>query len=291
VRATITDADGTVWGGAAYIYAATAAFAAISGSATTPVACTFVPALGYHACPTTSTAVGTSHLKVIDAATVALSNVASAETPVKVTAGTASTVKIAFDKATYAPGEKAVVSVTVLDAAGGILPATGTSTTTIANVFTSTGIVSSVALTGAALTSTDVVIAPSSSSTSGTTAGSQNYVVYMPMASGDVTLTATGSTGLATAGRVAVSATASVVNSSVDAATDAANEATDAANAATDAALAAADAADAATAAAQDASDAVAALSASVSKLISSLRAQITSLTNLVIKIQKKVRA
>ena len=88
-----------------------------------------------------------------------------------------------------------------------------------------------------------------------------------------------------------LSATATVVNASVDAATDAANEATDAANAATDAALAAADAADAATAAAQDASDAVAALSATVAKLVASLKAQITSLTNLVIKIQKKVRA
>ena len=79
------------------------------------------------------------------------------------------------------------------------------------------------------------------------------------------------------------------------AATDAANEATDAANAAanaaTDAALAAAEAADAATAAAQDASDAVAALSAQVGQLIAGIKAQITSLTNLVIKIQKKVRA
>ncbi|CAN2223334.1 hypothetical protein MCEMKE27_01287 [Candidatus Nanopelagicaceae bacterium] len=75
------------------------------------------------------------------------------------------------------------------------------------------------------------------------------------------------------------------------AATDAAAEATDAANAATDAANAAAEAADAATAAAQDAADAVAALSTQVTELVSALRKQITSLTNLVIKIQKKVRA
>jgi hypothetical protein len=75
------------------------------------------------------------------------------------------------------------------------------------------------------------------------------------------------------------------------AATDAAAEATDAANAATDAANAAAEAADAATAAAQDAADAVAALSTQVAELVSTLRKQITSLTNLVIKIQKKVKA
>jgi hypothetical protein len=75
------------------------------------------------------------------------------------------------------------------------------------------------------------------------------------------------------------------------AATDAAAEATDAANAATDAANAAAEAADAATAAAQDAADAVAALSAQVASLISGLKSQLTALTNLVIKIQKKVKA
>jgi trimeric autotransporter adhesin len=75
------------------------------------------------------------------------------------------------------------------------------------------------------------------------------------------------------------------------AAVDAAAEATDAANAATDAANAAAEAADAATAAAQDAADAVAALSTSVSAMISDLKRQITALTNLVIKIQRKVRA
>ena len=75
------------------------------------------------------------------------------------------------------------------------------------------------------------------------------------------------------------------------AATDAAAEATDAANAATDAANAAAEAADAATAAAQDAADAVAALSTQVSEMVSALKKQITALTNLVIKIQKKVKA
>jgi hypothetical protein len=75
------------------------------------------------------------------------------------------------------------------------------------------------------------------------------------------------------------------------AAADLAAEATDAANAATDAANASAEAADAATAAAQDAADAVAALSTQVSEMIDSLKKQITALTNLVIKIQKKVKA
>ena len=89
---------------------------------------------------------------------------------------------------------------------------------------------------------------------------------------------------------VAVEATDAAATNA-NAASDAAAEATDAANAATDAANAAAEAADAATAAAQDAADAVAALSAQVASLISGLKAQLTALTNLVIKIQKKVKA
>jgi hypothetical protein len=81
------------------------------------------------------------------------------------------------------------------------------------------------------------------------------------------------------------------VGSTSAAATDLAAEALDAANAATDAANAAAEAADAATAAAQDAADAVAALATQVATYISNLRKQITALTNLVVKIQKKVKA
>jgi hypothetical protein len=105
------------------------------------------------------------------------------------------------------------------------------------------------------------------------------------------TTTGTGAS-LAPAGvaKVSVEVTEGT-NAASQAAADAAAEATDAANAATDAANAAAEAADAATAAAQDAADAVAALSAQVATLISGLKAQLTALTNLVIKIQKKVKA
>ncbi len=78
----------------------------------------------------------------------------------------------------------------------------------------------------------------------------------------------------------------------------AALDAIEAGNAATDAANAAAEAADAATAAAEEATeaanaavDAVAALSAQVATLFSRLKAQITALTNLIIKIQKKLKA
>jgi hypothetical protein len=105
---------------------------------------------------------------------------------------------------------------------------------------------------------------------------------------------ATSDAAIAAAQAAAVAASKAAEDAAVAAATaaaDAAAEATDAANAATDAANASAEAGDAATAAAQDAADAVAALSTQVSEMIDTLKKQITALTNLVIKIQKKVRA
>jgi trimeric autotransporter adhesin len=112
------------------------------------------------------------------------------------------------------------------------------------------------------------------------------------------TASAAGTTTTAETGVGASFDAAGVSSASVDVtlagstdAIDAANEATDAANAATDAANAAAEAADAATAAAQDAQAAVAELATKVASLIAGIKAQITTLTNLVIKIQKKVRA
>jgi len=289
VVATAVDSNGTNWAGSLYIKAVAAADALIGGSATAPVLCTYSPDDKAHFCPITTLTAGTAKFVVVDQTldtdgtyAAADSAATSNEVTVNVSAGTPTTVKLAFDKATYAPFEKALITVTPLDAAGKTM-----GTRAITNLFATGGITSNVAFGSQSDTLTAVSRTTAAANGTDTTAGAYTYVVYMP-AQGDVTIKATGGTGLAAAGQVAVSATASVVNSSVDAATDAANEATDAANAATDAALAAADAADAATAAAQDASDAVAALSASVSKMIASLKAQITSLTNLVIKIQLK---
>jgi hypothetical protein len=286
ISVSAVDANGVAWTGSTWIVASSAADALVAGS-TTPAACSAWTAADGILCPVTAATVGTAKLKVIDASTVAAAKVTSNEVTVTVKAQIANSVKIAFDKSSYAPNEKALITVTPLDAAGGTMQGKSWTGLLAAGGITSTSAFASGSMDS--LTAT----AHLTSSTTGTnkTAGSYTFVVYMPAASGDVTISATGGSALPAASQVKISATASVVNASVDAATDAANEATDAANAATDAALAAADAADAATAAAQDASDAVAALSASVSKLISSLRAQITSLTNLVIKIQKKVRA
>jgi trimeric autotransporter adhesin len=131
-----------------------------------------------------------------------------------------------------------------------------------------------------------------------TVSGVASKSLYVPAVAGTVSATWTlAGSAAAPAGAIDKSIAGTTItvdtvigNPGVDAATDAANEATDAANAATDAALAAADSADAATEAAQEASDAVAELSTQVAALMASLKAQIKSLTNLVIKIQKKLK-
>ena len=299
IYATAVDADGNNWGGTLYVKASAAADALIAGSATVPAACSYNAAKKRHECDLAGKLEGTSNLVVVDQTldtdgTYAAADSAATSSAVAIRVSTlpAASVKLAFDKATYGPGEQAIITATVADANGNAIGARS-----ITALFASGGITSNVALTlvsSTALSTTDLSTSGATSNTTPTAPtrpGAVTYVVNMPQSSGTVTISATGGTGLAASGQVAVSATAEVVNASVDAATDAANEATDAANAATDAALAAADAADAATAAAQDASDAVAALSAEVSKMIASLKAQITSLTNLVIKIQKKVKA
>jgi hypothetical protein len=187
---------------------------------------------------------------------------------------TAKTVTISTDKAEYAAGEKITVTVSandsnsngIADGARDLFAATVTSTS---------------ALQGT-LPGTSVTLV----------SGKATYTVYAPLASGPVTISGTEGTATDSTTKAVVSATFTVLSDGVaQAAADAAAEATDAANAATDAANAAAEAADAATAAAQDAADAVAALSTQVSEMINALKKQITALTNLVIKIQKKVKA
>jgi hypothetical protein len=152
--------------------------------------------------------------------------------------------------------------------------------------------------------SSDSVVKYQVASAADTPSSDYGYTAALKGSSDDGTTALTASVaGTATTAEVGVGASfdAAGVNSVTAAiaagtdtaqnAADAAAEATDAANAATDAANAAAEAADAATAAAQDAADAVAALSTQVSEMVNALKKQITALTNLVIKIQKKVKA
>jgi hypothetical protein len=124
---------------------------------------------------------------------------------------------------------------------------------TFANLLATGGIVSNAGFSGAAvdITGVSITTAAADSSSSGAKAGSLLYTVFMPAAGGTVTLTATGGASLPTAGQVEVKATATVADSGA-------------------AALAA-----------------VTALATTVA----GLRTLIQTLTNLVLKIQKKVKA
>jgi len=301
ILASAVDADGNVWAGTAYIYATSAANALIAGSET-PGSCTFSPTALLHVCSVTGKLPGTGTFKIIDASTVALATATSNEVSTRVSTGVATTATLSFDKETYEPGEKAQVRVQVLDGAGLAMPAK-----TISAGFTAAIESSRPFHTGSATFQETITLAAATSATSNTNAGHMTYVVYMPLTSGVVTISATGSTGLALAGRVDLSATATVVNNdpaiaaataASEAATDAAAEAIDAANAATDAANLAAEAADAATVAAEEARDAADAATAAVEELatqvatlMAALKAQITTLANTVAKIAKKVKA
>jgi hypothetical protein len=183
-------------------------------------------------------------------------------------------------KSTFSPGEAMVVAVTAKDASGNPVVDGLTAPSLTANKQLGGTITFSTYLGG---------MVTSRTLSSGAVVRADN--VYAPAAPGEFTIT--GLSGNATSSRITVTGTVSddAATTAASAAADAAAEATDAANAATDAANAAAEAADAATAAAQDAADAVAALSTQVSEMVDALKKQITSLTNLVIKIQKKVKA
>ena len=253
VRVTAVDATGVNWTGAFYIVASAAADALVGGSATTPVACgAYSATVGYAACDISTITTGTAKFKVIDAATVALATATSNEVTTTTTAAVPASVKLSFDKTTYAPNERARIYVTALDSAGKEMQQTTTDLLAAGGI----SINGAISFTGStttadSLTATSITTSASTSSISGAKAGSMVYTVYMPSAGGTVALSATGGTGLPVGARVAVTATATVTDSGA-------------------AALAAVNA---------------------LATTVASLKTLITTLTNLVLKIQKKVKA
>jgi hypothetical protein len=196
---------------------------------------------------------------------------------------TAKTVTITASNTTPVPGEKVTLTITAKDSNGSPVADGGRALLGATGITTNLSVGSSTCPIVASVTLVSGVATCSFFATF--TSGTLNISATEGAAVDNVIAGGTAAT---------ISLDLAVANAALDqaqAATDAAAEATDAANAATDAANAAAEAADAATAAAQDAADAVAALSTQVAEMINALKKQITSLTNLVIKIQKKVKA
>jgi hypothetical protein len=255
-------------------------------------------------CGITLTDTGVVTLTVGDSWTVAASSFTSTAVELTVTGNTIASATVSFDKATYAPGERGVITITTKDVAGR-LNASG-ATGALAAAYSNYTLTGSTTLPFRGTSTSDNTYGTTMSRYMDT--GVETRVVVMPSISADLTYTIEvpgfGTGVLPTL----VTATAKVVDpnttaiaasqAAADAATDAAAEAIDAANAATDAANLAAEAADAATVAAEEARDAADAATAAVEELatqvatlMAALKAQITTLANTVAKIAKKVKA
>ena len=263
-------------------------------------------------CSLTTADTGTASIYLADSWNVTAASFVTTALTLTVTGNTIVSATVAFDKATYVPGERAVITITAKDRADRVL-ATGASGTF--NRILQTPI-----LTG--VTSLPYRGTSSSDATSATSmtiysdSGVETRVVTMPTYSSDVsysvvvpgfgtgiletivTATAKVVNPNDTAAAAAIAAAQAAANAAGAAATDAALEAIDAANAATDAANLSAEAADAATVAAEEARDAADAATAAVEELatqvatlMAALKAQITTLANTVAKIAKKVKA
>ena len=189
VKAVAKDASGvTVGAGTLYAYSSDVTTVSDSATATTIVNGEAV---------FTITGVKTGGAAI----TVKSGTIVSAPVSTRVEAA-AATVKISFDKATYLPGEAATVKVQVLDAVG--LPVSGK---THSALFATGGITSTYAFGSGS----DVLTATSVTTDTDT---AKSYKVYMPLTENTVTLSATGGTSLPLAGQVAVTALATVSNSS-----------------------------------------------------------------------------
>jgi len=249
-----TDANGATVAanaaGGSGVYAYSSNTAVVSDSGT---ACTYSAATGYHMCVLTGVAAGTAKITLRNSATAgAASTVNSAETiEVTVSTATPATLKMEWNKASYAPGEKAVLKIWAADSTGKPV-----GPQTLANLISSAGISRTGSFSGTepTWTATSYTLGHKVAALGDALDSTEpiaTLTAYMPFAGGSVSVKATGGTSLPTAGQVAVTAKATVTDSGA-------------------AALAA-----------------VTALATTVA----SLKTLITTLTNLVLKIQKKVKA
>jgi len=248
-----TDANGNVVGADATstgVYAYSSNTAVVSDSGT---ACTYDTTYQIHKCALTGVAAGTAKITLRNSSTAGTAaTVNSAETiEVTVNANAPATLKMEFNKTSYAPGEKGYLLISALDSAG---KAVGPQAITALMAGTGISRAGSFSGTEPTWTGLSYTLAAQNAligSSVTTTEAVATLTVYMPYAGGAVSVSATGGTSLPAAGQVKVTATTTVTDSGA-------------------AALAA-----------------VTALATTVA----SLKTLITTLTNLVLKIQKKVKA
>jgi len=253
-----TDANGNVVvadaDGASGVWAYSSAATVVSDSGT---ACVYNTTYQIHECALTGVTSGTANITFRNSSVGTLSAVASEAVAVTVNTNAAATFTMKFSKDTYAPGEKGYLYLYIFDSAG--KPAASGSALT--NLINASGMSTSAAFGNlgatAAIpnTTTSYTFTGKTAllgSSTPTSEPSAVLTVYMPSSGGAVSVSATAGASLpAAAQAVKITATAQVTDSGA-------------------AALAA-----------------VTALATTVA----SLKTLITTLTNLVLKIQKKVKA
>jgi len=244
VSGTAVDANGTSYGSATAVYAYSSDTSVISNYGT---ACTWNGTYEKSYCALTGVKAGTATITLRDASTVALSTVASSGVSVRVSQGVATSFTLKTDKATYGPGEKGYVWVSVFDAAGLAMPAMSSAT-----VLASGGISTTAQLGNSSDTLTATTFSTEASSTPASLDPVKVYTFYAPVSGGAFTFSAKGASTYSVASQTtATTVTATVTDNGA-------------------AALAAVNA---------------------LATTVASLKTLITTLTNLVLKIQKKVKA
>jgi len=254
-----TDASGFVVGTSTSVYAYSSNTAIISDSGT---ACTYDSTYLIHKCALTGVAAGTATITLRNSGTAGAASTVSSTEAISVTvrSTSAATLKMEFDKATYNPGEKGYLKVWALDSAG--LPVGAQTISTLVNA---AGMSTNIAFGNTGGTAAIPNTTTSYTLRAQTPLLGDAITSLEPMAVLTVYMPTTG-------GTVEVKATAGGSLPAAAQATTVSVKATVADNASTQAAAALA---------------AVNALAATVA----SLRTLITTLTNLVLKIQKKVKA
>jgi len=248
-----TDANGNVVvanaAGTSGVFAYSSDKTVVTDSGT---ACAYNSAIGYHTCSLTGALAGSATITVANSSTNENTATVKGDKSVAVTVTNANpaSLKLAFNKASYAPGEKGYILISALDAAGKALPRAERVNLLAAGGITATGSFSGTQPTLSAVTYTPAARVAAVDGINSTDAVAM-IEFFAPYSGTSLKITATGGSLLPAAGQVEVSATATIADSGA-------------------AALAA-----------------VTALATTVA----SLRTLITTLTNLVLKIQKKVKA
>jgi hypothetical protein len=215
IKVNAYDANQTSFGSATTVYAYSSDTSVISDYGTACGDWNTTDLAAY--CRLTGVKAGTATITLRDAATVAASTVSSNAVSVRVSASSATSVGNTFtlttDKASYAPGEKGYLIVTVKDASGVIGPIT-----TAATVFASGGITNTAQLGNSSDVLTGLTITSDRSSTPSSTDPIKVYTFYAPVSAGTVTFSAKGASTFSAASQATATTVTITVADSASAA-------------------------------------------------------------------------